>query len=96
LLNSQGEVELPEVLDLGMVQGLRESLAAAIAEQNAIHIDAGKVERVGTPAVQVILAAGRDLSAENRTFVITKASDVFRSAFRDLGLDEQFSEWSEA
>ncbi|MBO6510526.1 MAG: STAS domain-containing protein [Roseibium sp.] len=90
-----GQVELAEVLDLTTVQQLREDLAAAIAEHNIIHIDASKVERAGTPAIQVVLAAGRDLSADNRKVVITKASDVFRAAFRDLGLDQQFSEWSE-
>lgn len=95
MLNSQGEVELPEILDLTSVQELRERLATALAEHNSIHIDAGKVERVGTPAVQVLLAVGRDLTADDRKIIITKVSDVFKSAFRDLGLDEQFSEWSE-
>ncbi|WP_428645138.1 STAS domain-containing protein [Roseibium sp.] len=90
----QGQVELPVILDLGTVHHLRERLATAIAEQNTVSIDASQVERIGTPAVQVLLAASRALAAEDRPLVIQKASEPFRSAFADLGLSEQYSKWS--
>ncbi len=89
----QGPVELPAILDLGTVHALREQLVAALADQTTVSIDASKVERIGTPAVQVLLAAGRALSADGRNLLIGDASETFRAAFSDLGLGEQFSKW---
>ncbi|WP_269586083.1 STAS domain-containing protein [Roseibium sp. Sym1] len=90
------EVELPEILDLESVPKLRECLAGALSEQSEIQIDAGKVERIGTPAVQVLLAAAAELAGEKRRLVLTGSSSVFQSAFEDLGLSSQYAEWSKS
>ncbi len=90
----QGDVELVKVLDLNAVHDLRELLATTLSETGTIVINAENVERIGTPAVQVILAAGKELSNENRSIVISKSSETFQSAFADLGLEDQLLQWS--
>jgi len=83
---------LPQLLDLTQAQNLRDSLAARLGN-GALVLDAGAVERMSTPCVQVLLATGRAADLAGSTFQIINGSDVFRTALADLGLQVQFSNW---
>ena len=83
---------LPQILDLTEAQNLRDSMIRASAE-HSIVLDASGVERMSTPCIQVLLAAGRAAEISRKPFKIVNASDVFRSAIDDLGLHAEFSNW---
>lgn len=88
------ELALPAQLDIAALQGLKEELLAAAALEGDLAIDASQVERVGTPAVQLLLAAARAFSGSGRRFALRSASGTLSAAFADLGLAAELREWS--
>jgi chemotaxis protein CheX len=89
---SSGPHYLPQLLDLTVARSLRDDMMALL-QNGAIVLDAGAVERMSTPCAQVLLAAGRAAEAANSQFQIVNASDCFRAAIVDLGLQSQFTNW---
>jgi hypothetical protein len=83
---------LPQVLDLTQAQNLRDSMAARLGD-GALLLDASAVERMSTPCAQVLLAAGRAADLAISAYQIINASDVFRTALADLGLEAEFNNW---
>jgi len=83
---------LPQLLDITQAQTLRDLVTARLGN-GALVLDAGAVERMSTPCVQVLLAAGRAADLAGSAFQIINASDVFRTALADLGLQTEFSNW---
>lgn len=84
---------LPAILDLTQAQKLRDTMLHAL-DGGPVTLDAGEVDRMSTPCIQVILAAGRAAEAENIPFKIRNATLVFQKAFADLGLGQELSNWT--
>jgi anti-anti-sigma regulatory factor len=85
---------LPAVLDIAAAHGLKEALLDAGSSSASLIIDGANVERVGTPALQVLLAAARELGGGERRFALTNPSPALRAAFADLGLAAELQRWS--
>ena len=85
---------LPQMLDLVQASHLRDDMVR-VAGETSILLDAAAVERMSTPCAQILTAAGRAAQATGKSFKITNASDVFRAAIADLGLQAEFSNWME-
>lgn len=83
---------LPSVLDLTQAQILRDAMLVVLSDRSVL-LDAGAVERMSTPCAQVLLAAGRAADLASSSFQITGASDAFRTALADLGLQAEFEKW---
>ncbi|MBV9561027.1 MAG: STAS domain-containing protein [Bradyrhizobium sp.] len=83
---------LPEMLDLAQAESLRKGMLNLLQRRD-ILLDASAVQRMSTPCVQILLAAGRSAQAVQKPYKITNASDVFRAAIADLGLQSEFSNW---
>jgi anti-anti-sigma regulatory factor len=83
---------LPEMLDLAQAESLHNSMLN-LSQQRDVLLDASAVERMSTPCLQILLAAGRSAQAVQKSFKIINASDVFRAAIADLGLQTEFSNW---
>ena len=88
------EIKLPAQLDMAALPGLKEELEAAVMSANAVRIDGSGVERVGTPAVQLLLAAAKAFSSEGHSFALEASSQELSSALDDLGLGSDASQWS--
>jgi chemotaxis protein CheX len=85
--------KLPAVLDLTQAQNLRDTMVAQLGKPPLL-LDASAVERMSTPCAQVLLAAGRAADLAGSPFRIVDASDVFRTALADLGLQAEFKKWT--
>jgi anti-anti-sigma regulatory factor len=83
---------LPQVLDLVQARELRDDMVRLLA-QGTLVLDAGAVERMSTPSLQVLLAAGRAADDAGGGFQIVNASEGFRAAVADLGLEAEFKNW---
>lgn len=94
-IDEAGTVNLPLVLDLGGAHALRETFVHAGSAAGHVTVDAGQVERIGTPAIQVLLAAARAQTANNRSFTLRQPSEVVVKAFEDIGLIEELNRWSD-
>jgi anti-anti-sigma regulatory factor len=88
------EIRLPAQLDMAALPGLKEELEAAALSANALRIDGSDVERVGTPAIQLLLAAAKAFSGEGRSFALEASSHELSSALDDLGLGLDTCQWS--
>jgi anti-anti-sigma regulatory factor len=80
------------VLDLVQASALRDVMVRLL-QDHAILLDASEVERMSTPSAQLLLATGRAADAAGTRLQIVNASDVFRSALVDLGLQTEFKNW---
>jgi anti-anti-sigma regulatory factor len=80
------------VLDIVQAGELRDDMIRLLA-QGSLLIDAGAVERMSTPTLQILLAAGRAAESSACGFQIVSASEAFRAAVADLGLEAEFKNW---
>jgi two-component system, chemotaxis family, chemotaxis protein CheY len=75
--------KLPPVLDLAAAEGFLDAIRRHLQPQAVVRIDAGGVDTLTLPCIQVILAAQR---AHDQLF-IENPSAAFAGAFSDLGFD---------
>ena len=94
-MDSSQKIELAPVLDLAYADKLKELLLTALAAGNDIWLDAGKVDRITTPCLQLFVAVARELSENGGSFKITQASEAVVTALKDIGLEEIYQKWSE-
>lgn len=76
---------LPSSLDLTAAASLREALLARL-ETGGVDLDAGAVERVSTPGLQVLAAAAASARARGAAFRLRGVPAALADAIRDLGL----------
>ncbi len=58
-----------------------------------IRIDAGAVERCGTPVAQILVATSQQLDEQGNRLVINSMSEQFKQSFVDLGLEDYLRKW---
>lgn len=90
-------LDLPSVADIGYAETLCQQLTQ-ICQGNNHHviIHAGNVERITTPAVQLLLSTDKFLRSEGGNLKVKSPSEVFSNVLQDLGLGSQLKEWSGA
>jgi anti-anti-sigma regulatory factor len=81
-------LSLPASLDLTCADSLHHALQDHIAQQRGVLLDGREVERVGTPCVQLLVAAAASARAHGQPFRILAASQALRQAARDLALGD--------
>ena len=84
-------VALDPFLDLVAATPLKNSLEEALTSASPILVDAGNVEHVATPCVQLLHAARVSAENNNVSLEIVGASDAFIAALEDLGALSLFS-----
>ncbi|WP_431204584.1 STAS domain-containing protein [Bradyrhizobium betae] len=87
-----GGHRLPSQLDLTAARQLQDDIRSRLAS-GAVVLDAGAVDRLSTPCVQILLAAGLAAASADVSFRIANASEVFTTAVVELGLETQFRNW---
>lgn len=87
-------IKLPGQLDMAALTALKEDLINTTNITNSLAIDGSEVERVGTPAIQLLLAAAKAFSAEGRSFALETPSQALSLALDDLGLGIDVRQWS--
>lgn len=95
--NAAGEavcLKLDPRLDGQAAAVLGDRLRHAVRDGMAVTLDADAVERMTTNAAQVLLAADEAAAADGKALVVRSPSDVFLSAFADLGVPAETMHWS--
>jgi anti-anti-sigma regulatory factor len=85
-------IALPSRLDLAFANDLLTGILTRSGDP-ILTLDGSDVDYAATPCVQILLAAGRKRDATNCSLVIRHASDAFRRAIDDFGLQPDFSKW---
>ena len=89
-----GILTLPAVLDLNSASALRASLRDVFERTETVALDCSQVSRITTPAVQILLSLTKSMDTTGHRPTFITPSEAFRSAFRDLGLQDHLSHWS--
>lgn len=87
-------LSLSSVVDILAAPVLHAALLKALERRRPIVIDAAPVERISTPAIQVLLAAAKAADAAKLDFRVESPSPAVVSAFADLGLTPALDQWS--
>ncbi|MFD2232409.1 STAS domain-containing protein [Phaeospirillum tilakii] len=85
------EIELPEIVDLPAARELREHLLDVLGRDGtaALTLQADRVARLSTAAIQVMIAAGRDFAGGERPFALVRPTASIVEAFARLGLADE-------
>lgn len=78
-----GVIVLPARIDMSVAGALRDTILSTPGD---IALDAGSVNLIATPAVQVLMAARDHQRAQGKTLQITNMSDGFYSSLATLGI----------
>lgn len=81
-----GRLSLPAVSDGVAAGGLRESLAMLASRGGSVEVEGSAVERIGTPSLQILVAARRSMMARGLSLAVIRRSPVLCKAIEDLGL----------
>lgn len=93
---NSGTLALEPVSGMTTIQALHKSLQQALKNAPNLTIDAGKVERITSPAFQLLIAAARSLEEGGGRLTLANPTEPFVQAARDLGLDQTIQQWSTA
>ncbi|NVK18304.1 MAG: STAS domain-containing protein [Methylocystaceae bacterium] len=93
--NEKAIIRLQPILDMSASDDLLESLRSCIPAHKKMVLDAGDVERVSTPCIQVLLAAAKKMKQVGGQFSIENVTPKFEQSMRELGLSEYLNSWSE-
>ena len=88
-------VSLPPILDMPAAIELKAALEAALAGGSAVQIEAGDVQRVATPALQVLIAAATSFGERGTSFAFGACAPAFTDAVSTLGLGMALGIWGE-
>ncbi|MCW3780119.1 STAS domain-containing protein [Defluviimonas salinarum] len=83
-IGGASELTLPARLDLTAAGPLQDALLSHRGA--ALNVDAGAVEHLDTPCLQVLLAAAAEWRALRQHLDVTPMSEAFRDALRSFGL----------
>lgn len=81
-------VTCEETIDIGVVAELHAHLKQALADGQAVVIEAGHVERVDTAVLQTLYAFAKEARAQGLTVKWRSASASFKDAAELAGLAE--------
>ena len=89
--SSQNPVTLPAVVDLDALDGVRDTLLAAI-ERGPVKVACSAVERISTNALLMLISAAETARRNNFDFAISAVSPPMQAAIDRLGFSARFAE----
>jgi len=92
--NDKAVIKLWPILDMSAADDLLESLKQSIPVHKQLILDAGDVERVSTPCIQVLLSAAAKIEQAGGTFSIENITPNFERSMQELGLSDYLKSWS--
>ena len=78
--------DLAAVLDATAVRDLHAQIEPLVSETTHLTLNAAAVERLGTQAVQLLVATARALEMNGGRLAIVNITPTFREAYADRGL----------
>ncbi len=85
---------LSEVLDISVAQNMRSELLARVAADTPLTIDASRVEKIGTAAIQLLHAAGLARAVRGKSMIVKNPTPAFVAGFTDIGFAADLNNWS--
>lgn len=77
---------LESMLDIVSAEKLYRDIASIVDESESVCIDASRVSKISTPAIQILLSLDTFMESCAKSLELQSPSEAFLSAFQDLGL----------
>lgn len=87
------ELKLPSVLDIKSAGAFFEEIKSDSKAGTNLVLDAKKLEKITTPAIQILLASSAAVKKKKGSLKVIKFSSEVERVFADIGLESQFNEW---
>ena len=87
---SESKIALPAIVDLDVLDTMRDRLADAI-EVGPVVVSGAAVERVSTNALLLLVSAAESARRNSFSFAIADASEPMRQAIARLGFEPTFA-----
>ena len=87
------EISLPSVLDIRTASSFYDEIKKVAKAGENLVLNANDVEKITTPAIQILLAASVSVCKKKGSFKIKEPSSEMKDAFLIMGLESQFNEW---
>lgn len=71
------------------VENVQADLMVEFANNDAVNIDMGSVEKIDMAALQLLVSTKRSCKEENKTFELSNISDEVSAAVRMSGLESE-------
>ncbi|MDV7338689.1 STAS domain-containing protein [Terasakiella sp. A23] len=91
--NDQVVLKLQPILDMAVADDFLESLKSCLSKHKNLTLDSSDVERVSTPCIQVLLAAGFKVEKAGGRFSIENVTSVFERGMTELGVSDCLNNW---
>jgi len=88
------EIKLEARLDVSAAEALHAELLDKRNDTGGLTVNASAVTMIDTPAIQVLLAAAKDLEGQGEAFHLKDSSEEIGEAMALLGLSNEFEQWS--
>jgi len=92
--SNQPEIKLEARLDACAAEALHAELLDKRNDTGGLTVNASDVTLIDTPAIQVLLAAAKDLAGQGEVFHLKDSSEEVGEAMALLGLSNEFEQWS--
>jgi len=80
--------KLPELLTIAYVDDCKSSLLIEIQHQDIIEFDDSNVQQIDTLGIQLLLAAVKFITSQNKQFIWHPQSLAIEKGLKQLGLNE--------
>lgn len=81
--------------DISSATEFKETLEKSIKSSPELIIEAGKLEKITTPCIQLLLSASQSVMKKKGKLILQDPSKEMEKAFTDIGFIDQFNEWKE-
>jgi anti-anti-sigma factor len=87
------EVKLPNLLDIRSASAFFKDIKSVSKAGTNLVINAQNLEKITTPAIQVLLVSFVAVSKKNGSFKVINFSPEMEKVFVTVGLESQFNKW---
>lgn len=91
---SSSVLTLAPLLDLTIVHALKTELLEKLAGDAPMILDASKVEKIGSAAIQLLHAASAACEARAKVMTVSEPSAAFVQGMTDIGFAADLQTWS--
>ncbi|PIR39292.1 MAG: hypothetical protein COV35_01895 [Alphaproteobacteria bacterium CG11_big_fil_rev_8_21_14_0_20_39_49] len=86
-------LSLPSVLDIRSASSFYDEIKPLSEAGTNLKVNAKDVEKITTPAIQILLASASTVCKKKGSFKIENPSSEMTNAFLVMGLESQFNKW---
>ncbi len=86
-------INLPENCHVDWCHEELKNIIPKLENAEAVEINVTDVERIGTPAVQLLLSVDKFCREFNKSIIVKGQSENFYQIFKTLGFEKNYTEW---